>query len=183
MKSKHLFFTVLMALFAVVVQAQTITGTVSDENGMPLPGATVLVTGTSNGVSTDFDGNFSIEANVGDTLTISFVGYASQSIAVTSMSAININLEPDNSLDEVIVTSLVVKRNVKALGYSVTQVEGSEVSTNKTTNAINSLQGKIAGVQITGNAAGAKGSTRVIIRGNSSLTGVNCIGGFVGTYF
>ncbi|MFZ9057327.1 MAG: SusC/RagA family TonB-linked outer membrane protein [Flavobacteriia bacterium] len=173
MKSKHLFFTVLMALFAVVVQAQTITGTVSDENGMPLPGATVLVTGTSNGVSTDFDGNFSIEANVGDNLTISFVGYASQSVAVTSMSAININLEPDNSLDEVIVTSLGVKRNVKALGYSVTQVEGSEVSANKTTNAINSLQGKIAGVQITGNAAGAKGSTRVIIRGNSSLTGNN----------
>jgi TonB-linked SusC/RagA family outer membrane protein len=173
MKPKHLFFTVLFGLFATLAQAQTITGTVSDENGMPLPGATVLVEGTSNGVSTDFDGNFSIDANVGDTLVISFVGYASQSVSVSSDSVINISLEPDNSLDEVIVTSLGVKRNVKALGYSVTQVEGTEVSANKTTNAINSLQGKIAGVQITGNAAGAKGSSRVIIRGNSSLTGNN----------
>jgi len=145
MKPKHLFFTVLFGLFATLAQAQTITGTVSDENGMPLPGATVLVEGTSNGVSTDFDGNFSIDANVGDTLVISFVGYASQSVSVSSDSVINISLEPDNSLDEVIVTSLGVKRNVKALGYSVTQVEGTEVSANKTTNAINSLQGKLLG--------------------------------------
>ena len=163
-----MFFALTLSAYA-----QQVTGTVSDENGVPLPGATVVVQGTSTGVSTDFDGNYSITASSGDTLVFSFVGYASQSVAVGSSNTVNVQLEPDNSLDEVVVTALGVKRNTKALGYSVTEVDGTELSANPSTNAINALQGKVAGVMVTGSAMGAKGSSRVVIRGTSSLTGNN----------
>jgi TonB-dependent SusC/RagA subfamily outer membrane receptor len=167
--------TSLLLFFALTLSAyaQQISGTVSDENGVPLPGATVLVQGTSNGVSTDFDGNYSISASQGDTLVFSFVGYASQSVVVGSSATVNVSLEPDNTLEEVVVTALGVQRNTKALGYSVTNVDGDEISANPTTNAINALAGKVAGVNITGGAMGAKGSSRVVIRGSSSLTGNN----------
>ena len=110
-----LFFALTLSAYA-----QQISGTVTDENGVPLPGATVLVQGTSNGVSTDFDGNYSISASQGDTLVFSFVGYSSQSVVVGSSSTVNVSLEPDNALEEVVVTALGVQRNTKALGYSVT---------------------------------------------------------------
>ena len=163
----------LLFVFGFSVQAQSISGTVTDENGVPLPGATVLVEGTSNGVSTDFDGNYSISASSGDTLVFSFVGYSNQSVVVGSSATVNVSLQPDNALSEVVVTALGVKRNVKAVGYSITQVGGEELSDNKTTNAINALQGKVAGVMVTGSSMGAKGSSRVVIRGTSSLTGNN----------
>jgi len=163
----------LMFAFGFTVQAQSISGTVTDENGVPLPGATVLVEGTQNGVSTDFDGNYSINASSGDTLVFSFVGYTTAMVAVGSSSTVNAQLSADTQLDEVVVTSLGIKRNVKSLGYSLTQVDGSELSSNKTSNAINALQGKVAGVMITGSSMGAKGSSRVVIRGSSSLTGNN----------
>ena len=126
-----MFFALTLSAYA-----QQITGTVSDENGVPLPGATVIVQGTSNGVSTDFDGNYSITASQGDTLVFSFVGYTSQSVAVSSSTTLNVSLEPDNALDEVVVTALGVQRNTKALGYSVTNVDGDELSANPSTNAI-----------------------------------------------
>ena len=176
MKTKFLRIVssfLLVFAFGFTVQAQSISGTVTDENGVPLPGATVLVQGTSNGVSTDFDGNYSINATSGDTLVFSFVGYGSQSVVVGSSATVNAELSPDNALEEVVVTSLGIKRNVKALGYSLTQVDGAELSANKTSNAINALQGKVAGVMVTGSAMGAKGSSRVVIRGSSSLTGNN----------
>ena len=176
MKTK--FITILSSFllifaFGFSVQAQSISGTVTDDNGVPLPGATVLVEGTSNGVSTDFDGNYSINASSGDTLVFSFVGYTSQSVAVGSSSTVDVSLQPDNALSEVVVTALGVKRNVKAVGYSITQVEGDAISANPSTNAINALQGKVAGLMITGSAMGAKGSSRVVIRGASSLSGNN----------
>ena len=163
----------LVFAFGFTMQAQSISGTVTDDNGVPLPGATVLVQGTTNGVSTDFDGNYSINASSGDTLVFSFVGYTTQSVVVGSSTTLNAQLSPDNELDEVVVTALGVKRNTKALGYSVTQLEGDAISSNPSTNAINALQGKVAGVMITGSAMGAKGSSRVVIRGASSLSGNN----------
>ena len=92
---------------------------------------------------------------------------------IGSSNTVSVQLQPDNSLDEVIVTALGVKRNTKALGYSVTEVDGNAISANPSTNAINALQGKVAGVMVTGSAMGAKGSSRVVIRGASSLTGNN----------
>ena len=102
MKTKFLRFLssfLLVFAFGFTMQAQSISGTVSDENGVPLPGATVLVEGTSNGVSTDFDGNYSINASSGDTLVFSFVGYTSQSVVVGSSSTVNVSLQPDNALE------------------------------------------------------------------------------------
>ncbi|MCF8272422.1 MAG: SusC/RagA family TonB-linked outer membrane protein [Flavobacteriaceae bacterium] len=158
-------------------QAQTtVKGTITDgSSGIPLSGANIIVKGTSNGVTSDFDGNYSI--NVSDqnaTLVFSYVGYTTKEVSVNNQSTINVSLAEDASqLDEVVVTALGIKKSTKALGYSLTEVKGEEISTVKTTNAVNSLQGKIAGVSITQNATGAAGSSRVIIRGNSSLTGNN----------
>ena len=156
--------------FGFSMQAQSISGTVTDDNGVPLPGATVLVEGTSNGVSTDFDGNYSINANSGDTLVFSFVGYASQSVVVGSSTTVNTQLSPDNALDEVVVTSLGISRTKKSLGYAITELSGSEVNTNKDHNVANSLAGKIAGVNITSSGSVGAGS-RILIRGNNSLSG------------
>ena len=126
MKINNLLCLLALA-FGHVVLAQNITGNVTDENGVPLPGATVLLEGTSQGVSTDFDVNYSIEASSGDNLVFSFVGYSSQTLTVGSNSQINVQLLPDNALEEVVVTALGIKRNTKALGYSVTQVGGEAV--------------------------------------------------------
>ena len=172
-KVKTVLLVFSFLLSGLTFAQQTISGSVTDESGLPLPGATVAVEGTSTGTTTDFDGNYSIQAADGQTLVISYVGYKSVSIAVGAGADYSASLQPDQLLEEVVVTALGIERNTKALGYSVTQVGGEEVSEIKSTNAINALQGKIAGVQITGNSTGAKGSTRVIIRGNSSLSGNN----------
>ncbi len=172
-KNSKTLLVLLFLMGGVLFAQQTVSGLVTDESGVPLPGATVVVDQTNNGTTTDFDGNYSISASNGQTISISFVGYTTASIQVSDGADYNVSLQPDDLLDEVVVTALGIERNVKALGYSVTQVGGQEVSEIKSTNAINALQGKIAGVQISGNSAGAKGSTRVVIRGNSSLSGNN----------
>ncbi|HIP48986.1 MAG TPA: SusC/RagA family TonB-linked outer membrane protein [Lutibacter sp.] len=163
-----LFFTVLS--FA---QEKQISGTVTS-TGSPIPGVNVIVQGTSNGVQTDFDGNYTINASSGDVLSFSFMGLITQNITIGSSNTINVVLEEDSQmLDEVIVTALGIKREQKALGYSVTQVSGDDLKKTNTTSAINSLQGKVAGVNISTNSTGASGSSRVVIRGASSLTGNN----------
>jgi len=170
---KKVLLVSLFLLSGYAFAQQTVSGLVTDESGVPLPGATVVVDQTNNGTTTDFDGNYSISASNGQSISISFVGYKTINILVADGADYDVSLQPDSLLDEVVVTALGIERNTKALGYSVTQVGGEEINEIKSTNAINALQGKIAGVQISGNSAGAKGSTRVIIRGNSSLNGNN----------
>ncbi|SFT15689.1 TonB-linked outer membrane protein, SusC/RagA family [Zhouia amylolytica] len=161
---------------AILAQTKTVTGTVTDaDDGSPLPGVNVILKGTSNGTSTDFDGNFNI-SNIPDNgvLVFSIIGYTSKEVAVQGMTSINVSLkESAEQLGEVVVTALGIQKEQKALGYSLTEVGGEELSTIKQTNAINALQGKVAGVNITQNATGAAGSSRVVIRGASSLTGNN----------
>ena len=111
---------------------------------MPLPGATVTIEGTSDGVSTDFDGNYSIDASSGDTLVFSFVGYQSVSVVVGSSSTIDAQLSPDNALDEVVVTALGISRE-KALGYGITELSSDQVNTVKDHNIANALAGKYLG--------------------------------------
>ncbi len=125
----------------------TINGTVTDENGSPLPGATILVVGTDEGVTSDFDGNFSIEALEGSSLSIQFVGYSSQEIPVTTDNDYTISLQAD-SLQEVVVTALGISREKKSLGYAVSEISGGNVNTIKDNNLANSLAGKVAGLQI-----------------------------------
>lgn len=167
---KNVFKIILMTFFSLSIYAQQFSGNVTDENGIPLPGASVIVQGTNSGVVTDFDGNFSIETSIGETLVISFVGYASQSIIVNSNSSINIQLNPDVLLDEVVVTALGISREKKSLGYAVSEISGDNVNTIKDSNLASSLAGKVAGLQITQSGAIGSGS-RVTIRGNNSLGG------------
>ena len=162
-----LFFALTLSAYA-----QQISGTVSDENGVPLPGATVVVEGTSTGVSTDFDGNYSIDASQGDVLVFSYVGYQSQSVSVGASSTVDVSLEPDSLLDEVVVTALGLTREKKSLGYSVSEITSEQVNTIKDHNLANALVGKVAGINITQSGTIGAGS-RIVIRGNNSLTGQN----------
>ena len=123
---KNSLLSIFLTLaFGLSSYAQQITGSVSDDNGIPLPGASIVIQGSSSGTTTDFDGNFSIETSQGSTLVISYVGYESQQIVVGS-SPINVQLISDNALDEVVVTALGLTREKKSLGYSVTEVDGDE---------------------------------------------------------
>ncbi len=173
---KLLFLICIFSTYGMYAQSITITGTVTDVNdGSVLPGVSVIEKGTSNGVSTDLDGKYSIRISTQNALLqFSFIGYATKEVSVNKQTVINVKLEEDaESLDEIVVTALGIKKETRVLGYSLTQVGGEELSEIKQPNAINALQGKIAGVNITQNATGAAGSSRVIIRGASSLNGNN----------
>ena len=149
----------------------TASGTVTDSKGEPLIGVSILVKGTSNGTITDMDGNFKIQAAKGDVLEVSYIGYASQTITLANAQPIKVTLGEDTQvLDEVVVTALGIKRATKALSYNVQEVKGDELTAVKDANFMNSLSGKVAGVQINSGATGAGGATRVVMRGMKSLT-------------
>ena len=173
MKTKfNLILTSLLFLFGVVTFAQqSISGTVTDESGVPLPGATVSIKDSSVGTTSDFDGNFTLNAENGDTLIFSYVGYSEAEVVVNGPS-VNVSLSPSGSLDEVVVTALGVTRDKKSLGYAVQTVGGDSMQDVKSVNAIESLQGEVAGLDIQSfNTMG--GSVNVVIRGYSSLSGSN----------
>ena len=122
---KLYFFLSLIGMFTFSVgnaQQKTVSGTVLDDLGGPLPGATILVDGTTRGSTSAFDGNYSIEASLGDVLIVSYVGYSDQRIVIGSQDSYRVTLVTDNELSEVVVTALGIKRNEKALGYSVQKV-------------------------------------------------------------
>lgn len=169
---KNSLLSIFLTLaFGLSSYAQQITGSVSDDNGIPLPGASVVIQGSSSGTTTDFDGNFSIETSQGSTLVISYVGYESQQIVVGS-SPINVQLTSDNALDEVVVTALGLTREKKSLGYSVTEVDGDEINSIKDNNIASSLMGKVAGLNIT-NSGTIGSASRITLRGNNSVNGMN----------
>lgn len=173
MKTK--FNGILTLLLAFVVQLtfaqeQTVSGTVVDENNLPLPGATVLVQGTTSGTSTDFDGKYSIKANNGDTLEFSYVGYATQAIAVTSNS-INVTLQPDNSLDEVVIEAYTGVTSKEKASTSITTITAKAVESRPNASVVQSLQGQVSGLNI-GTGSGQPGSnSTILLRGLTSLNG------------
>jgi TonB-linked SusC/RagA family outer membrane protein len=178
-KMKTKFSGILTLLLAFVVQLtfaqeKTISGTVSDGSGLPLPGATVLVKGTTNGTSTDFDGNFSITARQGATLVFSFVGYTTKSVVIGGSNKINIELLEDaQALEEVVITAQGIKREKKALGYAVTTLDAGVIESKPETDVAKLLTGKVAGVQVN-TAGGFLGQApSVIIRSKNSITGNN----------
>jgi TonB-linked SusC/RagA family outer membrane protein len=156
---------------AVEADGITVKGNISDVSG-PLIGVSVIVVGTTNGTITDMDGNFTLECNAGDELEISYIGY--NTIRVKAQSNMQITLEESSTeLEEVVVTALGIKRDRKALGYGLSEVKGEELTKAKETNVINSLAGKVAGLVVSNTAGGASGSTRVMLRGTTELTGNN----------
>ena len=198
-KQKHLYFSVAFALSIALAPTSAyavgnpvgspdasmpqavqqngnhkVTGRVVDSTGEPLIGATIMVEGTKEGAVTDIDGNFTINTTSKAKLVISYVGYTTQTILVGDKTTIDVTLkEVANTMNEVVVTALGIKRAEKALSYNVQSVGSNELTRNKDANFVNSLNGKVAGVNISKSGSGVGGATRVIMRGAKSIEGDN----------
>ena len=167
-----------MLISALVVQisfaqTKTVTGTVTDGSGVPLPGVNIVVENSTTGTQTDFDGNYSIDVETGETLVFSYVGFQEEKRVIGASNTINISLQAGEALDEVVVTALGISREKKSLGYSTQEVSGDDLTETRNSNALNSLSGKVAGVQISNATGNLGGSSRILIRGASSLTQEN----------
>jgi TonB-linked SusC/RagA family outer membrane protein len=161
--------------YEALLDQQQIRGKVTDGNGSDFPGVNVVIKGTTNGTVTSTDGTYILDVASGaTTLVFSFVGYATQEVAINGQTSINISLAPDvRSLDEIVVTALGVQKESKKLGYSATLVKTDELISQRTTNVMESLVGKVAGLNITPPAAGAGGSIQVRLRGQAAFAGAN----------
>lgn len=165
----------LFQLFSVMLFAQqkVITGNVVDGDGEVLPGANVIIKGTNTGTSTDFDGNYSISVEGSNVvLVFSYIGYENQEITVGNSSSINVILESAGQLEEVVVTALGIKREAKSLGYARQSLNTEGLDEARSTNFLNSLSGKVAGVSVV-NPGTPTGTSRIVIRGITSVTGNN----------
>lgn len=173
MKKNLLILILFFSVSAVFSQERTITGTVTDTDGLPLIGASVVAKGAQQmGTITDVDGKFSLELPEGiNTIMLSYIGYKQKEVNVADKTSVNIQMELSSTeLDAVVVTALGIKKEKKALGYAFSDVSGEELTTNRDPNFINSMSNKIAGVNISQTAGGAGTSSRIVIRGIKSLS-------------
>jgi len=169
-------FVVLLFAASAMAQQRTITGTVTGkEDGLPLPGVSVKVKGSKVGTSAGADGKYSISVPSGATeLEFTSLGYISQSREITSSNVINVALVSDSKqLGEVVVTAMGVVKSKRNLGYATQTVKGDQLIDKGDGNILNALQGKVAGVEITGSSGSAGASTNIILRGMSSFSGSN----------
>ncbi|WP_423820249.1 SusC/RagA family TonB-linked outer membrane protein [Salinimicrobium sp. TIG7-5_MAKvit] len=172
-----ILFGFALGLFSqnMVAQDQAISGTITDaQNGMPLPGVTVVEKGTMNGAVTDMDGNYMIDVPSDAVLVFSMVGFTTREITVGDQSTIDVQLTADvQALDEVVVTALGIKREKKSLGYALQEIGGEELAESRETNLANAFTGKVAGLNVVRGGGGPASSSKIILRGNNSLTGDN----------
>ena len=171
MKTNLLKFLTLsfMIMFQWSFAQKSVSGTVSDSAGVPLPGATVVVDGTSNGVTTDFDGVYSIMANEGDILSVSYVGFTTQKVTVGASATLNVSLAADNALEEVVVTALGITREAKSLGYAQQKVEGAALTKTKQLDFKTALAGKVAGVQVISGTSSTFEPSAIRLRGEQDV--------------
>ena len=167
--------TLILLLFSSAAIAQTPTvvkGRVIDvQTNTPLPGVSVGIKGRKTGVYTDANGNFSISADPATTLTFSNIGYKTSEILVGNQTLINVKLQPSSEqLKDVVVTALGITRERRSIGYSVSEVKGSTLTEARENSFVNGLEGKVAGVNVSGVATGPNGATNVVIRGITSMT-------------
>jgi hypothetical protein len=162
---------IVLASFSTM--AQEITGTVkSAADNSALPGVSVIVKGTTNGITADANGAYRISANSSATLVFSFVGFDSQEIVVRNSTIINVSLSEDaQNLQEVVVTALGIKKDAKKLGYATSTIQKEALTENRQPNFMNALQGKVAGVNISSMGTGPGGTSKIRIRGQSSISG------------
>ena len=155
-------------------QTQKVKGVVTDQDNMPLPGASIVVKGTAIGTQTDFDGNYDIEVSIGDVLVFSFVGQRSEERKVSAFGVMNVTLQEDaQALDEVIITAQGIKREKQALGYSVAEVGSEQLEQRAEGDIGRVLSGKASGLNITQQSGLSGSGTSVVIRGYSSFSGSN----------
>ncbi|WKN45208.1 SusC/RagA family TonB-linked outer membrane protein [Tunicatimonas pelagia] len=176
--ARWLLTSAFFALFALgaIAQGRIISGKVtSEEGGDPLPGVNVILKGTTQGTVTDIEGDFSLSVPSEDgILVFSFIGLESTEVVIGNQSTLNVTMSEDaQQLSEVVVTALGVEREERSLGYAVQEVKGEELTQARETNIVNSLAGKVAGVQVTGASGNIGGSSRVILRGINSISGDN----------
>ncbi|WP_036152125.1 SusC/RagA family TonB-linked outer membrane protein [Maribacter forsetii] len=168
--------TLLLALVVHIsfAQQKTVSGTVTDQGGLPLPGVNIVVEGTTTGTQTDFDGNYSIMASQGETLLFTYIGQKAVRKSVGAGSTVSVQMEEDaQALEEVVVTAQGIKREKKALGFAVSSVDEEDLESRSEGDVARVLSGKASGVQITA-AGGMSGSaTNVVVRGLSSFSGSN----------
>lgn len=151
-----------------------VSGRITDQNGAPLVGVSVLVKGTARGTTTDVSGRFGLRIAPGDVLVASYLGYENVEVSTVSRTHMELCMqESSKALDAVVVTALGIKRSEKALSYSVQGVKGEDLNVVKDANFMNSLAGKVAGVSINASAGGEGGATRVVMRGTKSISGNN----------
>ena len=178
MKKRLLLLLVPLFMVSLGLSAQNfaVKGNVKDSTGEPVIGASIKVVEHPNlGVITDFDGNFSISVpNDTKELEISYVGMGTKRVAIRKGAPVNVVLDEDaEALDEVVVTALGIKREKKALGYAMEEVKGDIILEARENNVANALQGKVAGLQITRSGNGPGASSKIVLRGNNSITGLN----------
>jgi TonB-linked SusC/RagA family outer membrane protein len=174
MKKRLLNLSCLLMLLSMSVYAQRITGKVtSASDGTPIPGVSVVVKGTSSGTSTNSEGAFVLEVtDPNSTLVFSFIGFATQDVLVAGKTEVNVSLAEDaTQLNEVVVTALGIEREAKSLSYAQQTVDGSTLTQARDINILNSLSGRAAGVDIKKSSSGPGGSTKVVLRGNKSMSG------------
>ena len=171
---KKLMLSVLAFSFFTTIQAQTVSGTVS-EAGKALPGVTVTVKGKQTATTTDAAGKFSINAAGSDVLVFTSVGYATKEVAIKNNTSLTVELDVESQvMGEVIVTTaLGINKQARSLGYSTTNVNPAELTVNRTPNVMNALQGKVAGLNISALGTGPNGTSKIRIRGQSSISGQN----------
>ncbi|KQC31178.1 SusC/RagA family TonB-linked outer membrane protein [Flagellimonas eckloniae] len=173
MKVKKLFGTLMFMLLSITClwsQEKTITGTIIDQTGIPLPGVNIIVEGTSNGTQSDFDGNYAITANVDETLVYTYLGQKTTKRLVGAQNVVNIQMEEDaQALEEVVVTAFGIQRNPKQLGYAVNKVETEDIVENSEPDLLRSLTSKVPGVNINLSTGVAGASNQINIRGATTI--------------
>ncbi len=177
MRTKFSGILTLFLAFVVQItfaQEKTISGTVTDDKGLPLPGVNIVVKNTATGTQTDFDGNYTIETNRGAVLTFSYVGFTTKEVVVADGDTVSVQLEAAASqLEEVVVTAQGIRREKKSLGYAVSVIKNDEIEQKPESDLNRALNGKIPGVQITGSGGATGSGTNVIVRTNISINGDN----------
>ncbi|WP_353721521.1 SusC/RagA family TonB-linked outer membrane protein [Dyadobacter sp. 676] len=173
---------VLLTLLSVVLlinashaQDRQVTGKVNDENGAGIPGANVLIKGTTRGTNTDAEGNFSLNMSGAGTLIVSSVGYTSKEVEVSAnMTNVTVSMDADvRNLGEVVVTALGISKEQKTLSYATQMINTDNFSKARELNVANSLSGRVAGLDIVRSSSGVGGSSRIVLRGDRSITGNN----------
>jgi TonB-linked SusC/RagA family outer membrane protein len=169
-----LFLLVFVFLFSVAAFSQTVTGIVTDADKKPISKASVQVKGTPRAALTDNEGKFSIAASESDVLVFTYVGYLTQEVPLAGRQSVNVSMAMDTrNMENVVVTALGIRKEAKKLGYSATQVSTDELVKNRTTNVGESLEGRVAGLNITPPAAGAGASNQIRLRGQVGFAGAD----------
>jgi len=170
MKGILLLFLALLMFSESIAQNIRVSGKITESDGNPVPGVTVLVKGTAEGTVTNIDGLYSLSCAPNSVLVVSFIGYTTQEVPVGNKTTLNITIAPDaKQLSEVVVTAFGIEREKKALGYAVQEVSGEDLNESRTTNLVNAMSGKVAGVQVTSSNGAPGSSSRIQIRGAHSI--------------